>query len=75
MAKFIVREKATGEFWTCLSMESIEAANAHMIEIVAKLRAMGDSLEYTIEPEPETELFEDSNWLEDFNNPASRHHY
>lgn len=75
MAKFIVREKATGEFWTCLAMETIEAANAHMIEIVAKLRAMGENLVYTIEPEPAVELFEDSDWFNDFNNPASRHHY
>lgn len=75
MAKFIVREKATGEFWTCLTMESIEAANAHMIEIVAKLRAMGENLVYTIEVAPEAPTFQNPEWFEDFNNPASRHHY
>lgn len=75
MAKFIVREFWTNEFYTCLSMESIEAASAHMIDIVGKLRAMGENLEYTIEPAPEAPTFEDSDWLEDFNNTASRHHY
>jgi len=75
MAKFIVREFWTNEFYTCVTANDIESASAHMIEIVAKLRAMGETLEYTIEPEPAVELFEDSDWLNDFNNPASRHHY
>ena len=75
MPKFVVREKS-GEFYTCLTAESIEGAVQQMIEIVKKLRAMGENLEYTIEPEPQVEVFESENdWLNDWNNPASRHHY
>lgn len=74
MPKFIVRDRI-GEFWTCLVRDTIEAANAHMIEVQARLSDMGEDLQYTIEPEPDAPMFKDSDWLDDWNNPASRHHY
>lgn len=74
MSKFIVRDH-TGEFWTCLNMESIEAANAHMVDIVSKMRAMGGNLVYTVEPEPVAPLFEEYDPMDDFNYVGSRHHY
>lgn len=58
MAKFIVRDEK-GEFWTCLAVETIEAATAHMVEVVRKLRAIGENLVYTIEPEPVAPMFVD----------------
>lgn len=74
MNKFIVRD-ASGEFWKCLVASTMEEATSIMIETQSKIRAMGGNLDYTIEPAPVAEVFQNDNWMEEFNERMSRYHY
>lgn len=71
MAKFIVRE-SSGEFYKTIVADDIHKAEFQLCGGNSNALSFWG---YKIEPAPEAEVFESNDWLEDFNNPASRHHY